>query len=82
MTNSNSTYTYIQFAFLYGTRTYKVQERTEKPRNIPANAQRFRHFELEGDMPAHMANELPVEDTINPSEWQDIVREEATVVRP
>lgn len=74
-------FTYIRFSFLYGTRTQKVEKRTEKPITAPAHALKFMFFDLETNMPNNMANELETKDMINPSEWKDIQRETA-MARP
>lgn len=67
--------TYIKFKFLYGTRTQRVRQRTEKPITAPANAKAFMFFDLDKELPAHQANDVPIKEMQNPSEWQELHRE-------
>ncbi len=66
---------YIQFQFPVGTQTRKVTEIEDPPKNKPQNAIGYRHFELNEDIPEHLANQFPEKDMLNlnpPTGWNKL----------
>jgi len=57
---------------LAGTEVRKVHERKNPPTTKSQYAKEYRYFDLEKDVPEHLANEYPEKDMHNVSEWKSL----------